>query len=261
MQQKGSDLAHAMTRVLTALYMNEGHAVIRDLADECSIPKSTLHRILQALKDEGWAYQAEDGGYRIGLRFLVMASQSRLKMELVCQLEPMMKQLSERTRQTVVLSVLDQGQSVCLHTLESNRRIRINSQIGARGPLHAGASGKVLLAFGPEELRREILGGPLEKFTPFTLSEPCQLESELKTIRKKGYAISIEELDPGAAAIAVPLLDMQGDLIAGVSIAGPRFDFEDMFDEWIALMQSSTRDTLSVPRKTGGVEKEGSMPG
>lgn len=242
-----------MTRILTALYMHEGDVAIRDIAEECSIPKSTLHRTLQTLREEGWVYQGEDNNYRIGLRLLVMASQSRLRMELVKQLDPVMRRIAEFSSQTVILSVLDNDQSVCLHTIESNKRIRIDSQVGTRGPLHAGASGKALLAFGPPELLDEVLSGPLRQYTPFTPTRPEELRDEVERILEKRYAVSIEELDPGAAAIAVPILDTHGDLIAGISIAGPRFDFEGKIDDWAAEMIRLTESVLDYDAGREGV--------
>jgi Transcriptional regulator len=253
MPSKGSDLARAMTRILTALYMHEEDVAIRDIAEECGIPKSTLHRTLQTLKEEGWVHQGADGSYRIGLRLLVLASQARLRMELVKQLDPIMRRIAAATQQTVVLSVLDGRQSVCLHTIESNKRIRIDSQVGSRGDLHAGASGKALLAFGPAELLDELLTEPLTKYTPFTLTEPNELRREVEAILENGYAVSIEELDPGAAAIAVPILDTHGELIAGISIAGPRFDFEGNIAAWSQELRRLTEPVLDYDADREGV--------
>ena len=73
MSSKVNDLARAMTQILTTLYMHDGDVGIREIAAECGVPKSSLHRMLQALKEEGWVYQGgEDNNYRIGLRLLVL---------------------------------------------------------------------------------------------------------------------------------------------------------------------------------------------
>lgn len=237
-----------MTQILTTLYMHDGDVGIREISAECGVPKSSLHRMLQALKEEGWVYQGGEGNnYRIGLRLLVLASQSRLRMGLVKQLHPVMKQISEYCEQTVVLSVVDGRQTVCLHTIESNKRIRIDSQVGSRGPLHAGASGKTLLAFASPELCEEVLSEQLRSYTPFTITEPERLRRELEKIRRNGYGVSIEELDPGAAAIAVPILDQRGELVAGVSIAGPRFDFEGEELEWSREILRLAETALNSP--------------
>ncbi len=237
-----------MTQILTTLNKYEGDVGIREIAAECGVPKSSLHRMLQALKEEGWVYQGgEDNNYRIGLRLLVLASQSRLRMGLVKQLHPIMKRISDFCGQTVILSVLEGKQTVCLHTIESNKRIRVDSQVGSKGSLHAGASGKALLAFAPRELCEEILNGSLKSYTPFTITEPGRLRTELEKIRKNRYAVSIEELDPGAAAIAVPILDQRGELVAGLSIAGPRFDFEGKELEWSKEMLRLAESALENP--------------
>lgn len=253
MSSKVNDLARAMTQILTTLYMHDGDVGIRAIAAECGVPKSSLHRMLQALKEEGWVYQGgEDDNYRIGLRLLVLASQSRLRMGLVKQLHPVMKRISEFCGQTVILSVLEGKQTVCLHTIESNKRIRVDSQVGSRGPLHAGASGKALLAFAQTELREEVLSEPLESYTPFTITEPGRLRAELEKIRKNRYAVSIEELDPGAAAIAAPILDQRGELVAGLSIAGPRFDFEGKELEWSREILRLAESALTNPANGKG---------
>lgn len=251
MPAKGNELVKAIPRILTALYAHEDDVAIREIASECGIPKSTLHRILQLWEEEGWVFKEEEGNYRIGLRLLVMASQSRLRMELVKQLHPVMKHISCYCGQTVILNVLDDDQSVCLHTIESKKRIRIESQVGSRGPLHAGASGKVLLAFSSPELLNEVLKEPLKKFTPFTLTTRSALRDEMGKILKNRYSTSIEELDPGAAAVAVPILDTHGQLVAGISIAGPRFEFEDMERTWAEEMLRVTQGVLDY-----GVKRE-----
>ena len=70
-------------------------------------------------------------------------------------------------------------------------------------------------------------------------------------ILKNRYSTSIEELDPGAAAVAVPILDTHGQLVAGISIAGPRFEFEDMERTWAEEMLRVTQDVLDY-----GVKRE-----
>ncbi len=234
---KAQEMVRKIIEVMETLMACEGDLGIREIAERCDASKSTVHRILLILKENGWVYQDEvSKNYRIGIRFLVFANEWRTQLELVRQSAPIIEDLVEKTRQTAILSVIEEDRAVCLHKVESRNAIKLVSRIGEKTPLHATATGKALLAHASKSLQEEILTGDLRSFTPFTITSPILLREEMARIREKRYAISVEEVDPGAASIGVPILGRKGQLIAGLSIAGPRFDFEGRFEEFIPLV-------------------------
>jgi DNA-binding IclR family transcriptional regulator len=111
---------------------------------------------------------------------------------------------------------------LCLAREEGTFSIRYNIVEGQRMVLYAGAGGKVLLAFGPEELRRKILAkNHLKQLTPTTIKDPKDLAKELEAIRRQGYASSYGERDAEVAALAAPIYGHDGKVCAALSIAGP----------------------------------------
>ena len=100
--------------------------------------------------------------------------------------------------------------------------------MGRPFPLHAGASSRAILAFGPPDLRRQILDGPLEALTPKTIVDRERLGEELARNAREGVAVSYGERQPGAASVAAPLLAADGHAVGAISVCGPvdRFDEE-----------------------------------
>ena len=154
--------------------------------------------------------------YRIGL----VAQQH---FDLPEMARPLMKELSQLTRETVLLTAVNGTQGVVLERVESEEPIRYSLfQPGASLPLHSGASSKVLMAFLPErEWDRIIEKERLHRYTAQTITDPDQLKVHLREIQRKGYAFSDQEVDRDVRAVAAPILNRFGDLIAGLSIAGP----------------------------------------
>lgn len=232
---KTQELLDRVINIMETLMAQEGDLGIRELAEQCRSSKSTIHRILLSLKEKGWVYQdKETQNYRIGVRFLLLADEWRSRLELVRLSGPVMEDLVDKTGQTAILSLLEEDHAVCLHKVESQHAIKLVSRIGGQTPLHATATGKTLLAFAPGRLQARLLLQPLRTYTPMTITSPTELSVELERIRTRGYATSLEEVDAGAASVGAPVMGPKGELVAGLSIAGPRFDFQDQWDQRIS---------------------------
>jgi DNA-binding IclR family transcriptional regulator len=95
------------------------------------------------------------------------------------------------------------------------------SWLGTRSPVHCTASGKVILAFAPATTRSAVLGRPLERRTPHTVTDPADLESQLREARDHGYARTFEELELGLNAVAAPVRNAAGEVVAGLDVSGP----------------------------------------
>ncbi|HYF84424.1 MAG TPA: IclR family transcriptional regulator [Clostridia bacterium] len=238
------EIIKKISGIMDILLNTEEDLGVRELSRLCDIPKSTVGRILSSLEEEGWVCQSEDTKkYRIGLKMLNYANRWRLDLELVKQSSGYMENLVKATRQTAILTVYDKKLGGrCINKLESDSTIKLVSSIGKPIPLHAGATGKMILAYLPENIKKDISEGPLSKFTPNTIIDPIALEKELDDIRKKGYATSVEEIDPGASAIGAPIFDEKGGLVAGLSIAGPKYDFDGRFDELVPIVVETARE-------------------
>jgi DNA-binding IclR family transcriptional regulator len=156
------------------------------------------------------------------LRLGLLAQQ---KFNIAAMALPYMKELSRLTKETVLLTVVSGNKAICLERVESEEPIRYSLFTpGASLPLHAGASSKVLMAFLPEGEWGAVIGREgLQRFTPSTITDPVILKAQLKEIRNQGYAFSDQEVDREVRAVAAPILNKRGDLVAGLTVAGPAY--------------------------------------
>ncbi len=161
--------------------------------------------------------------YRLGPSALELGSRAQASFDLRQTALPVLRQLSRETGETALLTTPDpQGRhSLCLERMESSHSLRMSVEPGRLMPLHAGAMQKVLLAFmDPSEVER-VLEQPLERLCTNTITDPERLRRELREIRRRAYASSFEETDHGLWGVAVPILDLNGSITAGVGTAGP----------------------------------------
>ena len=111
---------------------------------------------------------------------------------------------------------------ICIEELPSDQEVKYSQAMGLTGRLTLGAPGKALLAFLPVDERERVLTTlTLEPLTPETITDLDALRAELDRTRTRGYAVSIGERSPWAAAVAAPIRDRSGQTIVAVSVLGP----------------------------------------
>lgn len=245
--RRSLDSIETVLNILESLDNPGGTHSVRKIAEDTGITKSTVHRILQDLSSIGWTYQdIEDKNYYMGLKFLAFANEWRMNIDLVKQFDPVLRIISEKCGQTSFINIIDGEKAFCLHKVESSNVVRVASEIGKEQFFHAGASGKILLAFAPAWLVEKILSAPLQAFTPFTVTDPDIIRKQLNEVRKNGYCASVEEVDPGVAALSVPSLNSDKNIVMSVSVAGTRFDYERDREKWLLSLQEATQGIIPV---------------
>jgi DNA-binding IclR family transcriptional regulator len=100
-------------------------------------------------------------------------------------------------------------------------RVSVNTDVGARAPMHATASGKAVLAFLPEDRVRASVQEPLHQYTSRTHSTFDDLASDLEMVRRRGYAVDDEELTYDVRCVAAPVFDINGDVYGSIRVSGP----------------------------------------
>jgi DNA-binding IclR family transcriptional regulator len=131
--------------------------------------------------------------------------------------------LTERSRETVHLAVLDGDEVVNVEQLSGPHMVREASWVGRRTPLYCVANGKALLAFLPMAQVERILAGPLPAITKQTITSPRRLRKELELVRERGYAQALGEIEEGLHGVAAPIRNAAGAVIASVSASGPAY--------------------------------------
>src|SRR6185437_909183 len=187
---------------------------VAELATEAGMPTSTAYRLLTELEQHGLVQRGPDSTVALGTRLVALGrtAEAGLRERLVEPAAAVMAELSEEAGETVILTAPCALEAIVLHVVEAERHsVRLSYTLFRRGPMQRGASGKVLAAFlEPAERRRlvDAVGA-------------TGLEAELAVVRRDGVVVTVGELDDGAAAVAAPILDRRGRLVAGLSVAGP----------------------------------------
>ncbi|HCL80167.1 MAG TPA: IclR family transcriptional regulator [Synergistaceae bacterium] len=207
--------------IMEALCASPAPLTVRDVEEQASIPRSTAHRFLLSLEETGWVFlDGTSGGYRPGIRFLLLSNRMDLYDELIRTADPEMRALMAETGNTAVLSVLEGSRGFCIHTVEPATPVKFTAHRGMAVPLHAGATGKILLAHAAPEVRERVLAAPLSAPLGGDAVDTRRLREELEDIRKAGYATSSEEWMPHAGDISVPVFDRKGVFVAQLGVAG-----------------------------------------
>jgi DNA-binding IclR family transcriptional regulator len=193
---------------------------ISDIAQAVSLHKATAHRIVTTLVNYGYLERVEDGQkYRLGLELPNLGYKVLRRMDLRKEAVPFMKQLVAEWDETCDLSIFDQGEVFYIEIVRGNRALTISAAVGQRLPVHATASGKLFLAYLPEEQLHDIFSRAMVAFTEKTVISPDELRRQLDEIRRQGYAVDYEEFEHGVCAIAAPIFNRSGKVIA--AIGGP----------------------------------------
>lgn len=215
---------------------------IRELERESNISKSTIHRILQNLQQRGWAAQNKNTErYNIGLRFLFLYNTNSFYRRFSDTARPIIDGLVTATGQTALISILDKGEGLCILAKTPSTILQYAAYTGMRFPIYAGATGKILLAYAPCEIREKVLQSDKVRVAPNTITEEKILREEIAKIRSDGFAFSTKELQNQTSGISVPILTEQGELIAQFGIAGPAADFENRFSSFLEEVQNAAK--------------------
>ncbi len=214
--ERGLDLLELLTK-------DEFEKSCTQLSKEAGFNIATTHRLLQVLVKRGYLRQNPDTlKYRLSLKLFEFGSVAVHQLNIREEALSILKDLAADTGDTAYLIVLDNDEGLCLGRIDGHHYVRVLFlQIGGRMPLYIGAGPKVLLAYqSEEEIERYLNRVDLRPWTPFTMIDPEQIKREMQEIRKRGYALSMEDASQDVAALGCPVRNSSGDVIAALSISG-----------------------------------------
>jgi IclR family KDG regulon transcriptional repressor len=195
---------------------------VSEIAQATGLHKATAHRIIMTLLNGGFLERTPDGErFRLGLRVVELGLGALRDLDFRQAAFPYMQQLVERFQEICTLGVFDHGQVLHVEIVHSKHTLTIAARVGRHLPAHCTASGKVLLAFLPPAVVEPILNAPLAAYTERTITSPARLREELEVVRQRGYALDDEEFEVGIRAVAAPIQDIDGNVIAEMSMPGP----------------------------------------
>ena len=227
-------------RAAVILHSLEGYPEGRSLAEIANavdLPRSTVHRIVKSLQEDHLISPATpSAGFRLGPAVMRLASLSNRWFTTL--VHEHLRVLSSVVDETVDLSVRSGGVVLFIDQIAVTHRLQAVSRIGASFPLHCTAPGKALLAELPVDEVDDLLVGPLESFTPNTMTRSMDLLAELKVIRERTFAFDNEEHHLGICAVGTAIHNPFG-VAAALSIPAPISRFEGRADELAEALLAS----------------------
>jgi DNA-binding IclR family transcriptional regulator len=193
------------------------------LARRAGLPLTTAHRLGGELTAWGALDRRQDGSYVVGRRLWDLGLLAPISRELREVALPFLQDLSAATGENAHLAVRDGTSALFVERISGRSAVAIVSRTGSRLPLHATGVGKVLLAHAGPQVVTEVLRRP-RRITAYTVGDPRVLRRQLADVRRRGYAVTGEEMSLGAASVAVPVLGSDGEVVAalGVVVASSR---------------------------------------
>ena len=207
--------------ILEALAAAKSEVGTNELGRLTGINVSSISRILATLASGGLVeHVTSTGRYRLGIALVRLANAVHDATDVRSLARPHLEQLAKQTGETVTLSVPGEHEAITLDFVQSLLSVRSVAEVGRTSAAHATAVGKVFLAHGGV-----LTGGPLQAFTARTITDRGALEAEVARIEERGWAQALGEREKDLNAIAAPVLDRTGKLVAILGVQGPAVRF------------------------------------
>jgi IclR family transcriptional regulator, KDG regulon repressor len=208
-------------RMLEQLTFDPKPGRVTDLAKRLGTSKNRIHRHLQTLLDMGYVVRDVDTQrYSVGIRLVQLGSAAANQYDLLTVSRPVMRKLRDALGLTVVLSKVVADQLYAIERIDGKSDVTVGVVIGSPLGLHSSAQGKIVLAFGSQGLLDAVAASHLEPRTSRTIVDPRRLRREIGAVHKQGWAAAPGETMDGLNAVAVPIVDAAGQLIATLAVLG-----------------------------------------
>ncbi|NYF26269.1 IclR family transcriptional regulator [Sporosarcina sp. JAI121] len=210
------------------LFIDHTELTFQEVIDRSGIPKTSVYRMLLSLEEMGFLEKGPDLKYRLGLLFLTFGHLVSSRLDIRKIAYPIMENLHNDVKEAVNLIIKQGDEAVYIEKIDRNQKVRLYTAIGRRSPLYAGACSRIILSYLPEtEIDAYMESVELKPFAMGTITDKDHLIETIGQAKKDGYTISNSELENHTSAIAAPIFDYKGDVIAGISIAGMEANYQD----------------------------------
>jgi len=196
---------------------------VSEIGAKTGLHRSTAHRILMALEYNDLIKQnPSTGKYHLGIKLFKLGHQavSQLNLREICR--PFLSRLMNDTKETIHLAVLDDDQVLYLDKVEGPHALRMPSRVGRHIPTYCTSLGKAMLScLDDQEVKSILRRQTLKPHTENTAKNINQLLADLRSVRKRGYAVDNEEIEIGLRCVGAPLRDYTGGMVGAISVAAP----------------------------------------
>nr|WP_289036961.1 IclR family transcriptional regulator [uncultured Allobacillus sp.] len=222
---------------------------LKEIAETAKLPKATAYRLLSSLEQEDFLARDPEpnGKYRLGLRLLELGNLVADQLDIRKIAKPYMEELGEEINEAVHLVIQNDFHATYIEKVESNRAIRLYTQVGKSSPLYIGSGPKLLLAFMNEaEQDRIFMQEPLRSIKNDEPIDQEKLQQELALIKKQGFSISYGEQDEDTVGISYPIYNHHGKVISALTVSGLSQHFEGERFKEIKRKTQHTATQISI---------------
>lgn len=190
---------------------------VSEISKALDINKHMVMRLLYTLEDLNWIIRENSSTkYNLGLQPFYHTSKVVNRMDLKVASKEPMYELWKETGETTYLVVCEKERALIVDLYDSTRNVKISGVLGGSYFLHTTAPGKVLMAYGDEELLSDSIKNGLQKVTDNSITNSNQLKKEIENIRKSGFAIDNMESNDGGLCLAVPVFNYENKVVGSV---------------------------------------------
>jgi IclR family KDG regulon transcriptional repressor len=228
---------------------SDSGASITSLCRATGLPKGTVHRMLEGMREHGMVMQEEDSKrWRLGPRVAFWAGKYLEGPTSLAPLRGFVRRLSQEARFFSYLTVLDHGELVCVAVERPEHKAQFFVQLGSRIPVLSTASAKALLAYEPEDTARPLVERAIAE-NPRTRLEVVTVGSyfeELAEVRRRGYATCAEELEMGVTALGAPVLNVRRRPVASLTVVAPTAALVEEWDSTVEKLLDITGEASAL---------------
>jgi len=230
--------------ILETLSSYPGGLTLTELSKRLDLHKSTAYRLLAALRDRRYV-EKQGTTYKLGLEFIHIASQFLNSLEIKTEAEPFLRELSQKTGQTVFLATRDRDEIIYIDKIEQFDSLRRYSIIGTRQPLYCTSLGRAfLMGETDHELEKSLEGMDLHPRTSKTITDLAKLKKMIISWRARGWSEDIEENQEGVSCTGAPIFDYRNKIIAAMSTVWDSRDGE-IDPHTLGSLVKQTADSIS----------------
>lgn len=208
-----------VAEILNCFSIESPEPTLQEITRKTGLPSSTCQRLVQNMVREGFL-DREGDHYRVGLGLVRWATAGTVGLDIVRLVKPILQELRDETGETAIFYVRDGASRTVVAVAETRHVVIRPFMVGQVMPLHAGAPGKVFLAFDPDA-RTVLTASDLVKFTDSTPDTFDRLDAQVSTTRSQGFCAAFRERDEGVGSISAPVFDHQARLAGALGLGFP----------------------------------------
>lgn len=217
---QGAQAALRAVRLLKLFTNERPEMSLAEISKSAGLNKTTTHRLLRALQSESLIERnSATNAYSLGAGLMALGVQALASSDLRRRVRPLLKTLAKESGETATLEVPVEKSMLILDEVSGRHPVAVAGNIGTRWPIHATSTGKAWIAF--EETGIDRINGQLPSLTAKTVTSMENLRPQISDIRRRGYAVTVDELEEGFTAVGTVIRGALGDVQGAVSIGGP----------------------------------------